>query len=325
MIWEWSRPPPTCVSGFQLKNNVLVQNPDTPILVVGDNPEDPAISRAEGNTVIFQEGFYLGPNHHFQVTGITRDTTQLMHEDDEYSTVLARFVGPSVVLGDAPFTPPPGAEGVFIAGFAYSGTLNMWEQTSIYQFADGITVHNVIHTKIPGVRGTQLVAADKSIDLVIANDGMIYIGKVDVSMRNANKGEKTVLVGGKVVIEEVYKNMTFNCIKVRSPGADRFPTLLRYNEACGSYVNVEAVCVLPNAAPPGSAVVNKADVCNVAGLESYLGSIDTMKVYGKCAPGEPYPVIYFGDEEDDNKHTLSSDSACQMGRFRWACVPRDVV
>ncbi len=324
MIWIWSRPPPTCVSGFESKNNVLVQNPDTPVLVVGADSNDPAIARAEGNTIIFQDGFYLGANHHFKVTGIARDTTVLLYEDDEYSTVMARFIGPAVVLGDAPFTPPAGASGVFIAGFAHSGILNQWEQTTVYQFADGISVHNVIHTKIPGVRGTQLVSPDQSIDLVLATDGMIYIGDVKVSMRNANKGAKTVLVGDTVIIDEVYKNMTFNCTKIRSPSAQRYPTLLRYNEACGSYVHVEAVCVLPNS-PSTLTVVDKMTVCNTAALDGYTGTGTQLSIIGECRAGQPYPKVYFGGDDSSPRIDLTGDGACQNGKFRWACVPRDVV
>ena len=329
LVYQWARPVPQCNPVFDVKNDIGLQRDDVPILVVGSSASDAAISRAEGGgkTIIFENGFTVGAHHRYEVVGARRDKTLLIYEDDGYSTVMASFVGRDIILGDAPFSGAKGLGDVYIAGFAYGGVYNQWEQTSVYHFADGISVYSVLHTRHPGLRGTQLVSPSQDIDLVLASDGMIYIGNVEVGMRNANKGPNTVLVGGRVVIEEVYKNVTFDCIKIIPTTAKRFPTLLTYDGSCGSYTQHTVVCVFD-----ANARVEIGKVCNSQLLQGYLGitSFQAIAALGSCDGDSPdLQVRAYRDMATTTDHMLISsitpNSNCEQNKYRWVCMPRQSV
>ncbi len=329
LVWEWSRPVPNCNPVFDVTNQIGTQRDDVPILVVGDDVTDDAINRAEGGgkTIIFQNGFTIGPHHRFEVVGANRDKTLLIYEDDGYSTVMARFEGRDIILGDAPFTAARGLGDVYIAGFAYSGVYNLWEQISVYHFADGISVYSVLHTEVRGLRGTQLVSSSQDIDLVIASDGMIYIGRVEVGMRNANKGSNTVLVGGRVVIEEVFKNVTFECVKLVPSTAERVPTLIVYDGSCGSYSTHTPVCVLE---------ANKRaeidTVCNTQLLQGYMGikEYQGIAALGTCdGPDFSLDVRMYTDmtPESESLHStwITPSGDCVQSKYRWVCMPKETL
>ena len=328
LLWQWSRHPPSCQSAFTVADGVGVQNDDTPILVVGDAAGDGAVNRAEGGgkTIIFKNGFTVGPHHRFQVTGAKRDKTLLIYEDDSYSTIMARFEGRDVILGDAPFMAERGLGDVNIAGFACSGVFHSWEQTSVYHFADGMSVYSVVHTMIPGLQGTQLVSSSQDIDLVLASDGMIYIGDVPVTMRNANKGSYTVLVGGRVIIQEVFRNVTFDCVRIAPSNAKKVPQLIVYEGTCGSFTSHTAVCVLV----PGQRQ-DLAQVCNEQLLSGYVGFDEYTQIHadGLCDFTSPnIPIKIFKDTSDKTGEqiaTITSDGGCQQDKFRWVCAPEEVL
>jgi hypothetical protein len=328
LLWQWTRPTSTCHSAFTVASGVGVQNDDAPILFVGDGVPDGAVNRAEGGgkTIIFQNGFTVGAHHRFQVTGAKRDKTLLIYEDDSYSSIISRFEGRDVILGDAPFTGARGLGDVYIAGFACSGVFHSWEQTSVYHFADGMSVYSVVHTMIPGLRGTQLVSSSQDIDLVLASDGMIYIGDVPVSMRNANKGSCTVLVGGRVIIQEVFRNATFDCVRIAPSDSKKVPQLLVYEGTCGSFTSHTAVCVLA----PGQRQ-DLSQVCNEQLLAGYVGFDEFTQIHadGLCDFTSPnIPIKIFKDPSDKTGEqiaTITSDGGCQQDKFRWVCAPEEVL
>lgn len=324
-IWEYSRDVPVNRPVFNVERGVGIQSDDVPLLVFGTSSSSEAIDQADGGgkTAIFEHGFSVGAHHRFEVSRTDPDVIRMLYEKDGHSTVMVRFVGPDTIFGDAPFVGASGKGDVYIAGFACSGVKSYWEQRSVYHYAGGVSTYSVIHSKIPGLHGTQFVSSTQDIDMVLASDGMIYIGEVSREFRDANVALKTVLVGGRMVIEEVYKNLTFPYVRIASSTQPRVPTLVKYDGTCGSYTSRTVVCVLKG----GVGVKHATADCNREALGTFPGpTIDSFAYSGSCTSDLSLPrIIGYANSVSRYEIEITADGACQQSRFRWVCVPKEDV
>jgi hypothetical protein len=307
---------------------VATQRETTPTIVFGNILDDPAIERAEGKTAIFQNGFSIGAFHQFEVDKLDRSKVTLKYKNGTVETTLAVFAGRDVILGEAPFNGAKGNGDVYLSGTPVSGVFEYWQQQSVTMFDDGTAAYRVVHTQVPGLNGLQLVPPGEKVGIVIARDGLVYVGPVDSKLRNANKNNSTVIVGGKLSVQEVYKNTSFDCVRVQAPSATRLPTLLRYSGTCGSYSTIVSACVFSPISTMNGPASSKVDACNLDAITQYSGleNVVSFKAVGSCGI-DSLPTIYGYDSSNQEifKYDMTSEAACQESSYHWVCVPQQPI
>ena len=296
---------------------------DVSAIIIGKNPSEGVIDRAMemGSTLVLLDGLILGDTHQLKTVRGQDTTTVFSHNNGTHSVVLARFVGGNVIYGDAPFDNVRGSGNVYLAGSAYHGVHSGWEQLSRLEYDGGVTSYRVMHSKHPGLYGTQFVSPKWDLDLVIGSDGILYVNDVSSRLRNMNKQSSSVLVGGSVVAEEVFKKTNFGCVRTVPPDTVRKPVLLAYTGICASYTSFTVAC----SGFQFDQWFSVAEHCNANAIAGYANLLNypEIKVTGSCpvAITGALPVVQGRSSSTGTVFFFGSIGDCEAERYRWVCTP----